>query len=68
MAKFNDYYVQADNDVGKLILQTKVRALSLEAAWHKAVSEAFEAVEPGTGDTPHAIVVERLKNPSESHG
>ena len=68
MAKFSHYTVIAKNDDGNTIADKQVRALSLESAWHKAVSEAFEAIEPGTGDQPETISVWRIKPPSESHG
>jgi hypothetical protein len=68
MAKFNDYIIRAERDDGVTIVEKRISALSLESAWHKAVSESFEAIEPGTGDQPEMISVFRIKSPSESHG
>jgi hypothetical protein len=68
MAKFNEYTIRAERDDGVTIVEKQVTALGLEQAWHKAVTEAFEAIEEGTGDTPEAIYVYRIKAASESHG
>ena len=68
MAKFNDYEIRIRREGGEAIIERRVRALGLEQAWHKAVTEAFEAMEPGTGDVPEMVSVWRIKAPSESHG
>ena len=68
MAKFNDYLVTANDDDGHVIVETKVFALGLEQAWHKAVTAAFEGVQPGTGQRVQNIEVTRIPAPSESHG
>lgn len=69
MAKFSEYGISADDRDGGTILSNKrITAISLESAWHKAVSEAFEAIEPGTGDQPGTIYVWRIQPASESHG
>jgi len=68
MARFNDYTIRAQRDDGVLIVEKRIRAISIESAWHKAVEEAFEAVEEGTGDRPETISVWRIPNASEFHG
>lgn len=68
MAKFNEYTIHAQRDDGVTIVETTVTALGQEQAWHKAISAAFEAIEPGTGDIPETISVWRKPNPSEHHG
>lgn len=71
MAKFNDYYVVVDRDDGAQILGEghTVRALSLEAAFHKAVTEAFEAcADLKQGVLPSAITVWRRAGAAEHHG
>lgn len=68
MAKFNDYLIRVENENGNTIVEKRVTALGLEQAFHKAVTEAFEAIEPNTGERPEAINVWRVKQPSESQG
>jgi hypothetical protein len=68
MAKFNKYWIEAKREDGVTICRTQCMALSLESAWHKAVSFAFAMIEDGTGDRPETISVYRVRSPSESHG
>lgn len=68
MAKFNTFWIHAENETGNTIIETTTQALSRESAWHKAVELAFDAIEEGTGDWPETITVARHKAASESHG
>ncbi len=69
VAKFNTYCIHAEAcDTGRPLVDKRILALSLESAWHKAVAEAFEAIEPGTGERPETIQVWRVPAASESHG
>lgn len=68
MAKFNTYTMHAENQDAGSIVEKQITALSHKSAWHKAVEEAFDAIEPGTGDVVGAIHIWRVKSPRESHG
>lgn len=69
MGKWQTYAINAEDQDGNTLLTAKhIQALSLESAWHKAVEEAIEACEPGTGSRPASMAVWRVGKASESHG
>lgn len=68
MAKFNTFWIHAQNDSGVTIIEATCQAMSRQSAWHKAVELAFDAIEEGTGEWPETITVARQKAASESHG
>jgi hypothetical protein len=68
MAKFNTYTIHAENQDGQSIVEKQISALSIQSAWHKAVEEVFDVIEPGTGDVVGSINLWRVKPARESHG
>ena len=68
MAKFNTYVATIDYELGGAGMVKEIRALSRESAWHKAVIEAFDAIEPNTGDSPVCIELFRRPEANEHHG